>query len=253
MGNGNASPLGLPCICWYNSLTSSAWCCSGKRKRTWAGGLSASLVWGWWHFIDLVSFKRWPVTSLPRNWVREQRSREAFVSSEEAVSTGSRGFMNWAQERWVWGPHIWPQDALSRLLDEEAWSKEVMAGSGGLLGVEAAVKVNKALLPALGVPQQVIFVCEVLSCRPLWKQKHLVSESEAHANKDRNIILLKLGIWGRWEHLPVYGEGDRKVFLPLLCCLPLDEKEFGPSERNLRIFYQLLFYCCDTAPWPKAT
>lgn len=41
-----------------------------------------------------VSFKRWPVTSLPWNWVREQRSREAFVSSEEAVRAGSWGFMN---------------------------------------------------------------------------------------------------------------------------------------------------------------
>lgn len=57
------------------------------------------------------------------------------------------------------GPHIWLQDALSRLLDEEAWSKEVMAGSGGFLGVEPAVKVNKPLLLALGVPQQVIFLC----------------------------------------------------------------------------------------------
>lgn len=65
-----------------------------------------------------------------------------------------------------------------------------------------------------------------------------MSESEAHVNKDRNIILPKLGMAGRCSHLFMYGGGDRKVFLPFLCCLPLDEtqrkvlvkKEFGPSE-----------------------
>lgn len=41
------------------------------------------------------------------------------------------------------GAHIWPQDALWLPLDEEAWSKEVTAGSVGLRGVGAAVKVNK--------------------------------------------------------------------------------------------------------------
>lgn len=41
------------------------------------------------------------------------------------------------------GAHIWPQDALRLPLDEEAWSEEVMAGSVGLRGVGAAVKVNK--------------------------------------------------------------------------------------------------------------
>lgn len=41
------------------------------------------------------------------------------------------------------GAHIWPQDALRLPVDEEAWSEEVTAGSVGLRGVGAAVKVNK--------------------------------------------------------------------------------------------------------------
>lgn len=51
------------------------------------------------------------------------------------------------------GAHIWPQDALWLPMDEEAWSKEVMAGSVGLRGVGAAVKVNKLLSWLQASPQ----------------------------------------------------------------------------------------------------
>lgn len=60
----------------------------------------------------LCHFTKWPITSLPWKWVREQRSKEAFVRHEKAVSAGSRGFMNLSPGTLGVGVHIWPQDAL---------------------------------------------------------------------------------------------------------------------------------------------
>lgn len=60
-------------------------------------------------------------------------------------SVREQGFMNLSPGTLGVGAHIWPQDALWLPMDEEAWSKEVTAGSVGLHGVGAAVKVNKLL------------------------------------------------------------------------------------------------------------
>ena len=55
----------------------------------------------------LCHFRKWPITSLPWNWVREQQSKEAFVSVERAVSAGSTPLHRWrfglsqTASRWV--------------------------------------------------------------------------------------------------------------------------------------------------------
>ena len=86
----------------------------------------------------LCHFRKWPITSLPWNWVREQRSKEAFVSFERAVSVGSRGFMNLSPGTLGVGAHIWPQDALAALWMErlgQRRSRQVQ-GDGGGWGLE---------------------------------------------------------------------------------------------------------------------
>ena len=86
----------------------------------------------------LCHFRKWPITSLPWNWVREQRSKEAFVSFERAVSAGSRGFMNLSPGTLGVGAHIWPQDALAALWMErlgQRRSRQVQ-GDGGGWGLE---------------------------------------------------------------------------------------------------------------------
>ena len=68
--------------------------------------------------------------------------RHLLALREQSV-WGAGDLWIWAQERWVWG-HTSGHKMLSGcLVDEEAWSKEVMAGSGGRWRVGAGVKVNK--------------------------------------------------------------------------------------------------------------
>lgn len=94
----------IPCCCdqetsrtqWWYGITSSAWCLLGKEKEDLGRGPSCHPL----GFGDddtssiLCHSRKWPIASLPWNWVREQRAKEAFVSGEKAVSAGSGRFMN---------------------------------------------------------------------------------------------------------------------------------------------------------------
>lgn len=119
---------------WWYRITSSAWCLLRKEKEDLGMRPNCHLL----GFGDddtssiLCHFRKWPITSLPWNWVRVQPSKEAFVNSEEAVSAVAGDLCIWAQERWLWGRTSGHKMLSGCLLDEEAWSKEVMAGSVGL-------------------------------------------------------------------------------------------------------------------------
>ena len=91
----------------------------------------------------LCHFRKWPIASLPWNWVREPWSKEAFVSGKKAVSAWSRGFMNLRPGTLGVGRTSGHKMLSGRLVNEEVWSKEVTAGSVGLRRVAGAVKVNK--------------------------------------------------------------------------------------------------------------
>lgn len=149
----------------------------------------------------LCHFRKWLITSLPWNWVREQRSKEAFVSVERAVSAGSRGLVNWAQERWVWG-HTSGHKMLSlkACVDEEAWSKEVTAGSGGRWRVGAGAKVKQGASRLWASPsQREKGVHLYLSSRSLSSSKLLKFRADrllSHPN-------IQSLVWGQW-HLKSY-------------------------------------------------
>lgn len=131
-------------------MTSTAWCLLGKEKEDLGMRPNCHLL-GFGHDDTssiLCHFRNWPISSLPWKWVREQRSREAFVSGEKAVSAGSRGFMNSSPGTLgVGGAHLATRCSLAALWMKRLGQRRSRQVQWDCRGVGATVKVNK---PPLG-------------------------------------------------------------------------------------------------------
>lgn len=126
--------------------------------------------------------------------------RHLLALREQSVR-GAGDLWIWAQERWVWG-HTSGHKMLSGcLVDEEAWSKEVTAGSGGRWRVGAGVKVNKepSWLWASPEPGEkrgaLIFIFRITEL--------FLSSWKFRADRSLSSINIQSLVWGPW-HLKSY-------------------------------------------------
>lgn len=147
---------------------------------------------------SLCHFRKWPITSLPWNWVRSMCPKRHLLALREQSVRGVWIYESEPRNAGCGGTHLATRCSLAAQ-DEEAWSKGGHGRFRGRWRVGAGAKVNKESPHGFGLPSQERKGVHYIYLQDHWALSKLLKLELT----DCSSINIQSLVWGQW-HLKSY-------------------------------------------------